>query len=49
MVVPIGPSTGSGFIGVPVLGDVSMFGFMVAGAMGKTLFTERFEGMFVKA
>ncbi len=47
LAVPLGPAGGSGFMNVPLLGDVTMPGFMVSAIKAKTLFTEKFEQRFV--
>lgn len=47
MVVPLGPKNGSGFMEMPLLGEVLMPQFMVAAAKGKGLFVDKFQGRFV--
>ncbi len=48
MLVPFGAKGGSGFMKVPLLGDVLMPGFMVPMAKGKTLFLEKFDAQYAK-
>lgn len=49
LVVPLGPGGGSGFMNVPLLGDVTMPSFMVTAIKAKSLFVDKFEQRFAVA